>query len=460
MNLTYTIKSFTSCAVSLLAGSFLMVSVAAAQNIPQANNDIQGCRNGAAASPQQCVDGNWVNGNAGQSNSHWAETQFVAYRGGATGLTVGTSYSFTIGYDILKNGKHAIDYLGTFNATETTADPCHDVGCTLASPTSTIAVPTDTVTVTNNINPFTHLPIIQQPGVITMWGGQLTAVSYVPYDGSEHRALTLTFTATSTSMEFAFGGHIAWGGDWGVGNSAGSIPGSPYHTNFDACDFSCTTHENSLSTDAVVIGGIVRIVKQVSTADGSNVAITLFGFTSSANFGVTAFNVKADGVAGDDTRESSAIIAFGAANTITVSENTINGWTLANIACTETGTQNSTTNLAQRTATIVVEEGEAVTCTFTNTQLGVTAAPASISGQVVSATGMPLRGVTVSLTDASTGERRIATTSSFGYFVFDNCMTDDFYVINLKSRTNTFSPSSRSFTLTDNLAGMDFVADP
>jgi len=423
---------------------------------------VEQCRNGAPASPVQCINGQWQTGNAGKTNSHWAETDYLSYRGVIAGLTPGTSYSFTIEYAILQSSNHAIDYLGTYNASETTADPC-DGGalCVKASPTSTIAIPTDTVTVTNNINPFTNSPIIQHPGVLTMWGGTLTGIAYEPYGGGELRDVTVTFTANASTVVWAVGGHVAYGGDWGAGASAGGINGSPYHLYYNSCSFTCQGHNNSLSADAVIISGILNIVKVANTQDNGGVANTAFPFTASGPFGQSSFTIT-DNVAGSGgaTVQSAAITSFGAANNITVTEGTTFGWTLASVSCTTNVGSSATASLASRNAIITTNAGGVTTCTFTNSQLQITAAPASITGRLVDANGVGLRNVSVVLTDASTGQTKYALSNQFGYYVFDNCMTDDFYVMSTSSKRYTFTPSTHSFTLTDNLANMDFVANP
>lgn len=163
--------------------------------------DIDQCRNGPAATPVVCTGSAWANGAAVASQAHWAENEFIAYRIKLTGLTPGpTVHTLTIGYDYLKSSKHAIDYLGTYNITETTADPCSGIAsCVLGSPTSTIAIPPDTVTVTNQINPNTTLPVTQIPGQFTMWGANLLTVAYEPLVPGEERQITVTFTATLLS---------------------------------------------------------------------------------------------------------------------------------------------------------------------------------------------------------------------------------------------------------------------
>lgn len=455
-------KSFGARALVLLAGLFLIVATVAAQKVdsPTANpaGNLDQCRNGAAGSPVQCTGSAWVNGNANAIQSHYAETQFLPYRDTMTNLVAGNSYTITLGYDILQNGKHAIDYLGTFNATYTDADPCSGNPCTTASSTSTIAVPTDTVTVTNNINPYTNANIQQIPGVFTMWNGTLTGAAYTTYGGGDHRSITVTFTANASTVVLAWGGHVAWGGDWGVGNSAGGISGSPYHMSQDSCSFGCGAQDLQLAAAAVVVSAVINVVKTVITNDGSDTATFAFQFTASAGFTPLTFSLV-DNVAGTGgvTKESDAILSFGAANAITVTESTATGWTLSDVTCTTNSASSATTSLASRNAVVTSQEGGLTTCTFTNTQLEVTAAPVSISGRVTTSFGMPIKGAIVTLNDASTGQVRSVMTNSFGYYVFDNCMTDDFYVMSATAKRYTFQ--TQSFALTDSLANLNFVSN-
>jgi hypothetical protein len=112
-----------------------------------------------AVSLSQCTNGmlgstsfsDWVNGNANGSKSHWKEGQFISYRADLTGLGAG-SHTYTIHYHTVESSKHAIDYLGSYDATETTSptagpenrndsNPCFDIlgsgsgsGCTAPPP--------------------------------------------------------------------------------------------------------------------------------------------------------------------------------------------------------------------------------------------------------------------------------------------------------------------------------------
>jgi len=469
-----------------MTGLFMLVASATAQKSeipqsPQVSNTIEQCRNGALASPQVCTGGNWQNGNAGSSNSHYKETDFLPYRGVIEGLAAG-SYTFSIGYDILQGNPahHAIDYLGTYNATETTADPCDsNTLCTLASPTSITPVPTDTVTVTSQTNPNTSLPVTQQPGVITMWGGSLGAASYAAYTaGDEHRTLNITFTTTGGTVVFAFGGHVASQGDWGFGKAAGGISGSPYHTQYDVCSFSCSTHNNSLSAAAITPSATIIVRVAVLTGDCFDFANDAFPFASTAAlaaaFNLTDTNANVPSGTCTPTLDpdtfgasvSATVTTFG--STINVSELQSAGglpgapfpWSLLRAGCIETGglTNSTPTTGVSPTININVEPFEVVTCGFVNSAFGITAAPASITGRVTDPTGAALRGVTVTLADVTSGQVRNATTNNFGYYTFNDLTVEDFYRMTVSSRRYLFRSQVRAFTLTTDLANMDFVS--
>jgi hypothetical protein len=56
----------------------------------------------------------------------------------------------------------------------------------------------------------------------------------------------------SNNIVIAWGGHIASAQDWGTGNSASAVSGSPYHMSLDAVDGSVTgSMDRSLKTDAI-----------------------------------------------------------------------------------------------------------------------------------------------------------------------------------------------------------------
>src|SRR5215469_11644944 len=131
------------------------------------------CTNGGTGPPlvlNPCLNGtlggtaysDWVNGNANSAKAHWKEGQFISYRADLSGLGAG-NHTYIIDYHTVDTSKHAIDYLGSYDATETTSttaglenrnnsNPCFDIlgsgagsGCTAPgtppTPASTLPVP-------------------------------------------------------------------------------------------------------------------------------------------------------------------------------------------------------------------------------------------------------------------------------------------------------------------------------
>jgi uncharacterized repeat protein (TIGR01451 family) len=210
----------------LAATAFLIAIVLAAPALARAANpaaDIDQCRNGTFSAPVQCIDDAWQNGNLGPENSHYREGDSVPFRAVLTNLdaSAGNTHTLVIQYDTLQNGKHAYDYLTSFNATETTADPIHDIAGAVAG--NCFPIPVD-LTIT-----FANPGSSQKPGCIQIYNGTITSVVYGSADATGQRSVIVNFTVTSPTAVIAWGGHIATQIDWGAGNSAGAISGSPYH---------------------------------------------------------------------------------------------------------------------------------------------------------------------------------------------------------------------------------------
>lgn len=460
-------KNNLTHSVLLLVAFLILTSVSVSAQKVEANPaaDLDQCRNGSVGSEVGCIseDGNtgWGNGNAGAENSHWAEDQFLVYRMRFSNLT-NTSHTVVIGYDILKSGTHAIDYLGPYNDTETTADPCAGVsGCTLGSPSDTIAIPKDTVTVHGKINPNTGLPIVQKDGVFTMWGGDITAVSYVTWGGGEDRQIAVTFTSTVSNPVLAWGGHIAWVGDWGPNNSAGSIGGSPYHMRLISLDGSGGNQDRSLKTDAVIPSGAVIVIKDVQTLDNQDQADVFFDFQASAYFNPLTFQLKDVNDNIQDRKSSLAITTFGPANAITITEGPAAGFDLLDVLCSESGgasVADSTGSVGTRSATAIVQFGEVITCTFVNGTSRPTADPADVSGRVTDSSGRGISGARLTVFNVITGEARYASSNTFGYYKFTGLQTGEFYIMSVEHKRYLFLTPSISFSLEDNISGLNFQA--
>jgi hypothetical protein len=230
----------------------LAPQMAAAAGNPAA--DLDQCRNGQFSAPVVCTGAAWANGNAGASNSHYREGDSIAYRMRFDNLSLG-AHSVTIQWDTTKGGTHALDYLTTYNRTEPAADPCSGVaGCGSAT---TFAIPDDP-----------NSTVAQVPGVFTLFNGTITSLSAYTLSGSyasdSSTSITINFTAANATPVLAWGGHIASQIDWGFGNSASAVSGSPYHTRLLNLDGSGGNQDRSLAAAAVV--PTPTITTQVSTA--------------------------------------------------------------------------------------------------------------------------------------------------------------------------------------------------
>jgi uncharacterized repeat protein (TIGR01451 family) len=261
----------------------------------------------------------WQNGNLGSSQAHYSEGEYVPYRAVLNGLKEGNIYWVTIQWDTTKSGVHALDYIGTWNASfpgsrnETVPVPTQGVTDPLGTLnlSSTAAIPTDP-----------NAPLSQQSGQFTLFGGA-TFLNYVlpgpdgkigtgddilsptnpytllgSYSGDSSTQITLQFQyngdSDSTLGEFgsaviAWGGHIATRADWGSGNSAAAISGSPYHTsltsfvdNDPATSESVGQQDRSLSSAAVTFPGVIVVTKQ-TTPDGNTTQSFDFELTRPAN---------------------------------------------------------------------------------------------------------------------------------------------------------------------------------
>ena len=85
----------------------------------------------------------------------------------------------------------------------------------------------------------------------------------------------------------------------------------------------------------------------------------------------------------------------------------------------------------------------------------VTAAPGEVSGRVMTNSGRAISNARVTITDQA-GNSRLATTSAFGYFRFDDVQTGETYIISVTSKRYSFAP--QVVNLTENLTDLNFIA--
>lgn len=346
----------------------------------------------AAVKADQCANrgttcdtshpGQWVNGAVNDAKADYAEGDSLPYRAVFTGLTVDETYSLQIAYDTTKAGKHALDYLTTYDRSESTADPCSGYVC--ASPTSTLTIPADTnipagIQIAGQV--FTAFgatfpgtgAVINNTGDLcgtatcTIAANPTPYVLDAPYTGDSTTRIRVYFTAKSATVIVAWAGHIASRVDWGVNSSAATINGSPYHTMMD--DFDCSDAPNcnvgsedlALASTAVVIPATITVVKNVEGTSGA-----AFPYSASPS-PLVNFSLVDDGTSAN-TRTFAGITNF---TTYVITEGSVSNWQLDTAVCTVEAANGGSRGVAGATATIDLREGEHVTCTYTNARTPV-----------------------------------------------------------------------------------------
>ena len=88
-----------------------------------------------------------------------------------------------------------------------------------------------------------------------------------------------------------------------------------------------------------------------------------------------------------------------------------------------------------------------------------TAAGISIGGRVLTASGQGIRNASVTIVGGSLSQPMTVRTGTFGYYNFDDLQPGTTYVISVAARKFLIANPVRSVTVTDNIAGLDFIAD-
>jgi hypothetical protein len=339
-----------------------------------ASADLDQCGNGPASVPVPCTLDAWQNGNLNENQAHYREGDSVPYRMKFDQLVIGGSNTVTISYDTTKNGKHALDYLTDYDRTESVGNnPCSGIaGCTLASE-STFPIPVDS-RVTNGENqvPGGGDDIVQIPGSFSLFGGTITGVSSYTvsgsYAGDSTTSVTVTFTSNVTNPVLAWGGHIATRIDWGTSNSAIAISGSPYHMRLEDLNGSGGNQDRSLSAGAVFFPISVTIVK---VTDPDDAQTKTFNYTTTGT-DLSAFSLTPpNGITSDS---KNFILNDDSTRTVTESDPHASSpeFNLTNIACVQTdgglGVGTFSTSIPNRSLSFKPNEGQSLTCTFTNAE--------------------------------------------------------------------------------------------
>ena len=121
-------------------------------------------------------------------------------------------------------------------------------------------------------------------------------------------------------------------------------------------------------------------------------------------------------------------------------------WTLRFLDCAGGGAQGDTGSVSSANLTIG--------------GLAPTAAGASVSGRVLSSNGRGIANVRVGITGGNLDEPLIAITNPFGFYSLAGIPAGQTYILSVGSKQYLFADPVRVLNLDDDLAGIDFTAEP
>ena len=274
--------------VLALAAGVALLAPGATSAAQSANLDQ--CANGTLQAPVVCLasPNGWQNGDLNPNNSHYREGDSVPFRTILTGLT-GSSHTLVIQYDTLAGGKHAFDYLTRWDRT-VGGDPCSGVsGCSGAA-TSAATIPLDPLV---GAGGFSGAPLPDGERYVSGWNAAITGVSLGGgSDAAGQQSITIAFSTSSSTVVVAWGAHVAAQLNWGAGNGAGAINGSPYHVRIVGLDGRGgnedrsmkasvvapvpTSFETDASSGSLAVGGSVTDTATLSGPGGAVTGVVSF----------------------------------------------------------------------------------------------------------------------------------------------------------------------------------------
>jgi len=96
---------------------------------------------------------------------------------------------------------------------------------------------------------------------------------------------------------------------------------------------------------------------------------------------------------------------------------------------------------------------------FTPAPFAPTAALAKISGRITTADGRGIRNVSITMMSAS-GALRMAFSSSFGHFTFENVQVGEVYILSVRAKQFQFSQNTQAVSLLEDVTDINFIANP
>jgi hypothetical protein len=84
----------------------------------------------------------------------------------------------------------------------------------------------------------------------------------------------------------------------------------------------------------------------------------------------------------------------------------------------------------------------------------------TVSGRVVDSFGRGISGARLTISDAQNGATWSTLSNPFGYYTLNGPTAGNFYMMTVSHKRYTFADDTRTFSLNEDIAGVDFVANP
>ena len=239
----------------------------------------------------------WVFGNLQSNNSTYREGEATVQRLWLTDLLPGSQHSVTLKYGTTKAGKHAYDYLTTWNYSEnwiTDSDLCQDMDangndagglCTSWGADDLELIPVDPNPAFTNENPDVPQPagrnftmrngtmgVPTSPAVVSgTYGDNSETVITIPFTvGNDTDACVTKQGTTTCSVALWFGAHIALSHQWASGGAA-SIDGSPYHVALDKIDNASVGQRDNQMQSNTIVKSAPSVLTELHNAAGGGI---------------------------------------------------------------------------------------------------------------------------------------------------------------------------------------------
>ncbi|MGH2705533.1 MAG: MSCRAMM family protein [Actinomycetota bacterium] len=288
----------------------------------------------------------WSNGEINNTNSDYAEGDVIPLRMLWSSAESGETLTFSICYEFQGSGGiTGHDYLDDVDQTES---------ATLPGGLSATAIPADPDVVaqlgSQPSGSFRHL------GFTSF---QVSGPAAEMHGDRADKCYTFDVTFGGSDAALYYGAHLARTSQWPAGG-ASHFSGGQLENRY-TLPTSQTDMTRGIMSNAIAPEGALTIVKDAVPDSAQDFAYTTTGT------GLSGFSLDDDA---DPTLPNRQTFSSLDPGSYTVTEPSVSGWSLTALSCTGDTDGGSVASVPNRQVVVDLDDGESITCMFTNTKLG------------------------------------------------------------------------------------------